>query len=122
MRPAGRLIAGEAEARKLHEIAWLIRGELLGGGTMPAFATPLLRHFAQRLAGWYGLPGAGRLVSECAAQLPALAASAVLEAVEALILFIGRLSLWLDAYVPWEAINGLFPPPASTLHEAGGHP
>lgn len=105
MRPAGRLFAGEAEARKLHEIAWLIRREVLDGGRTPELAAPLLRHFAHRLGGWYGLPEAGALVADAAAHLPALSGRDATEVLEGLILYVGRLSLWLDAYIPWEKVN-----------------
>jgi hypothetical protein len=120
MRPAGQLLAGEAEARKLHEVAWLIRGELLERGTVPDLAAPLLRHFAHRLSGWYGLPDAGRLVAATASHLPSMAGRAAVEAVEGLILFVGRLSLWLDAFIPWDAINGLLHRMASAPRAVGG--
>lgn len=120
LQPAGKLLGGEAEARKLHEVAWLLRREIIARGAVPPLAVSLLDHFAHRLAGWYGLPDAGRLVAECAAGLPALTAPAAVDAVEALILFIGRLSLWLDAYIPWEAINGRFPRHAAHPHLRGG--
>lgn len=120
MRPAGRLLAGEAEARKLHEIAWLIRAEILRDDRPPDVAAPLLRHFAQRLAGWYGLPEAGELVADVAAHLPALTGRAAIEVLEGLILYIGRLSLWIDAAIPWEAINALFHRGAAEPRAAGG--
>ena len=111
MQPAGPLICGEGETRKLHELAWLVRAEILATGRVPAFVGQALEQFAGRLAGWYGLPQAGALVHAVAAALPGMRDDQARELVEGLILYIGRLSLWLDACIPWDGINRL-------LHQA----
>jgi hypothetical protein len=107
MQPAGPLLCGEGETRKLHEFAWLVRAEIMATGMIPGFVSAVLEHYAGRLAGWYALPQAGALVQEVAAALPRMRGDQAREVVEGLILYIGRLSLWLDACIPWDGINAL---------------
>lgn len=105
MRPAGALVYAEAESRKLHETLWLFRGELVREGRLSSLATVILRHFARRFIGWYGLEEAGRLCVQFADDLPLLAPAAALGALEALMIYAGRLNFWLDSYIPWEELN-----------------
>ena len=107
MQPAGALICAEGDTRKLHEFTWLVREEIRTTGTVPEFTGRVLHHWAGRLRGWYGLAAAGALVSEVAAALPAAEAHDAQDLIEGLTLYAGRLSLWLDAYIPWERINRL---------------
>ena len=67
----------------------------------------------RRFTGWYGLEEAGRLCAACANDLPSLAPAAAQGALEALVIYVGRLNFWLDSYIPWEELNALLqtPPP-----------
>jgi hypothetical protein len=107
MQPAGPLICGESETRKLHEFLWLARTEILTAGTASGFVSTVLEHYAGRLGGWYALPQAGALVHQVAAVLPEMRGDQARDIVEGLILYIGRLSLWLDACIPWDEINAM---------------
>ena len=107
MQPAGALICGEGETRKLHEFLWLVRTEILSAGTAPGFVSTVLEHYAGRLGGWYALPQAGALVRQVAAVLPEMRGDQARAIVEGLVLYIGRLSLWLDACIPWDGINAM---------------
>jgi len=107
MRPAGPVLYAEAETRKLHETLWLIRQEARASGVVPSLASTILRHCAGRLRGWYQLGDAAALVDEVAGALPGLPCAQATEVVEALMLYVGRLNLWVDASIPWDGLNRL---------------
>lgn len=105
MRPGGALLYAEAETRKLHEVLWTLRRSMRREGKVPSFGRYILRHFAQRLRGWYGLQHAATLTEaaeEALATLPAQQATIV---VEALAVYMGQLNLWLDSHIPWNTFN-----------------
>lgn len=105
MLPAGPLLMAESEARKLHEILWLVRaGSPVDSGAGLA-AVLALRGAAGRLAGFCGLDDAGATLLEAAAYLESAPEDAA-DVIEELILYAGRLAGWLDARIPWHAVNG----------------
>jgi hypothetical protein len=107
MRPAGVLFYAEAETRKLHEVLWMVRRHLRDAGAVPVFVPSLLLHFANRLGGWCGLTEAATLVEGVAAGLSKAPPEDAVDAVEALIIYAGRLNMWIDACIPWGEVNGL---------------
>ena len=107
MRPIGPLLYAEADTRTLHETLWLIRQEARSTGAVPLFASRVLRHAAGRLRGWYQLSGAAAVLEPAADALPGLSASHAAETIDALMLYVGRLNLWLDLSIPWNEFNRL---------------
>jgi hypothetical protein len=105
MRPAGALMYAEAESRKLHEVLWMLRGHLRRSHDIPEFARTLLDHCVLRLGGWCGLHEAAALIRETVDEIRRLPPERRAEALEALILYVGRLNMWLDALIPWDAVN-----------------
>ena len=105
MRPVGALVYAEAETRKLHELLWLLRGALLTDGQLPSVTPAIIRHFVRRLAGWYGLHDAGRVVSSTLQRLEDGPGTDSLPILDGLILYVGRLNFWLDARIPWDEFN-----------------
>jgi len=111
MRPVGPLLYAEAETRHLHETLWLIRQEARSAGAVPTFASRVLRHAAGRLRGWYQLHRAAAVLEPAADALPGLPASHAAETIDALMLYVGRLNLWLDLSIPWNEFNRLLAGP-----------
>ncbi|HLN14534.1 MAG TPA: DUF3830 family protein [bacterium] len=108
MRPAGPLLYAEGDTRTLQEALWLLRQEARATGAVPPFASRLLRHAAGRLRGWYQLDRAAAVLELAAGALPELPAPHAGEMVDALIVYVGRLNLWLDVSIPWNEFNQAF--------------
>ena len=89
-------------------------------GTVPDFVSAVLEQYAGRLGGWYALPQAGALVHQVATVLPEMRGDQSRDLVEGLILYVGRLSLWLDAYIPWDGINAMLHQMSPVLDAAPG--
>jgi hypothetical protein len=108
MRPAGPVLYAEGDTRTLQEALWLLRQEVRETGAVPRFAARLLRHAAGRLRGWYQLERAAAVVERAADVLPDQPGPDAGETIESLIVYVGRLNLWLDACTPWEELNHAF--------------
>lgn len=106
MLPAGPLLYGEAEARKVQELMWLLRQEARSGRTASVAPTAalLLRGAESRITGLCGLVEAGRFLLDAAAALDERPGDA-LPVIEEVILYAGRLAAWLDLRIPWNGLN-----------------
>lgn len=103
MIPLGPLVYAESETRKLHENLWLLRDGRELRFTAEAGAL-LLRGAAGQLEGFLGL-------HDTAKTLEAMATAIAMEPLDTValldeaILYVGRLSHWLDLYFPWRKLN-----------------
>jgi hypothetical protein len=116
MLPAGPLLNAQGEARKLHEGLWSLRTRAAEAGDRPLHsaiavddfvadaAAVLLRTAEDKLANFYGLHEAGAFAGKIAGHFEAISEDArtVLDEV---IVWVGRLDGWLDACIPWQAVN-----------------
>jgi hypothetical protein len=104
MLPFGPLVFAESETRKLHENLWLLRER--GDARLIAESGALLiRGAANQLSDFLGLhDSAHALIAMADALGDAGVSRAILD--EA-ILFVGRMSHWLDLYFPWQKLNTL---------------
>jgi len=105
MLPYGPLAMAEGEFRKLHELLWRLRDQRFGisAAQRADVVTFLIDAFHARIDGFCGLHGAG-IVLESAKGLFADADIAS-DALEEIILYTGRAAAWLDAFIPWMALN-----------------
>ncbi|MCX7353682.1 MAG: DUF3830 family protein [Alphaproteobacteria bacterium] len=105
MIPLGPLFYAESETRKLHENLWLLRDEREARFKSEAAAL-LLRGAADMLEGFLGLHDTAKGLSTMADAIgkePSDAAALLDE----IILYVGRLSHWLDLYFPWRKLNAV---------------
>lgn len=114
MLPYGPLAMAEGEFRKLHELLWRLRHERFGisAAQRADVIAFLIDAFNARIDGFCGLHGAG-VVLDSAKSLFANDEIAS-DSLEELILYTGRAAAWLDAFIPWMALN------AETLSSLGG--
>lgn len=116
MLPAGPLLNAQGETRKLHETLWSLRARAAQAEEKPLHsanvvddfvadaAAVLLRTAEDKLANFYGLHDMGGFAGRIAAHFEAVSEDArtVLDEV---IVWVGRLDGWLDACIPWQAVN-----------------
>lgn len=105
MIPLGPLFYAESETRKLHENLWLLRDERETRFKSEAAAL-LLRGAADMLEGFLGLHDTAKglaTLADAIGQEPSDAAAILDET----ILYVGRLSHWLDLYFPWRKLNAV---------------
>ncbi|ATN35994.1 hypothetical protein ACO34A_19495 [Rhizobium sp. ACO-34A] len=105
MLPYGPLAMAEGEFRKLHELIWRLRDNRYGVSTAQRGETAafLIDAFNARIDGFCGLHGCGKVLEQ-AGKLMANPATAE-QAIEETVLYTGRAAAWLDAYIPWNALN-----------------
>ena len=108
MRPGGPLLYAEADSRTTQEILWQAWRAAGREGAVPPFVAQIQRHVAQRLRGWYGLPQSAGVLDAAADALAVMAAPDGRALIEALLIYVGRLNLWLDAAIPWNELNRVF--------------
>lgn len=105
MIPLGPLFYAESETRKLHENLWLLRDEREMRFKSEAAAL-LLRGAADMLEGFLGLHDTAKglsILADAVGKEPS-DTSALLDEI---ILYVGRLSHWLDLYFPWRKLNAV---------------
>jgi hypothetical protein len=105
MIPLGPLFYAESETRKLHENLWLLRDEREARFKSGAAAL-LLRGAAGMLEGFLGLHDTAKglaVMADAIGQEPTDTSALLDEA----ILYVGRLSHWLDLYFPWRKLNAV---------------
>lgn len=131
MLPAGPLLNAQGESRKLHEGLWAIRMRAVEAVDKPLHssrnvddfvadaASVLLRTAQDRLANFCGLHDAGGFAGQMAAHFEDTTEDArtVLDEV---IVWAGRLDGWLDACLPWQAINAAVEQASESLADDGG--
>lgn len=105
MLPYGPLAMAEGELRKLHELLWRLRSGAYGISTdrRAEVAGFLIDAFNARIDGFCALHGCGAVLDD-AKPLLSDAATAP-QGLEELILYTGRAAAWLDAHIPWNALN-----------------
>jgi hypothetical protein len=105
MLPYGPLAMAEGELRKLHELLWRLRSDAFGisadrRGDVACF---LIDAFNARIDGFCALHGCGAVLDDAKPLLKDAVTAP--QALEELILYTGRAAAWLDAYIPWNALN-----------------
>jgi len=105
MLPYGPLAMAEGEFRKLHELLWRLRDQKygIGNGDRAKVIAFLIDAFNARIDGFCGLHAAGSVLESAKSLLAD--ADAVADVLDELILYTGRAAAWLDAYIPWNALN-----------------
>lgn len=105
MIPLGPLFYAESETRKLHENLWLLRDER-GARFKSEAAALLLRGAADMLDGFLGMHDTAKGLTTMADAIGKEPSdtSALLDEI---ILYVGRLSHWLDLYFPWQKLNAV---------------
>lgn len=105
MLPYGPLAMAEGELRKLHELLWRLRddGHGIEASDRSKVVAFLIDAFNARIDGFCGLHDIGALLEQAKSLL--VEPDAVGDVVEELILYTGRAAAWLDAYIPWNALN-----------------
>lgn len=104
MLPFGPLVFAESETRKLHENLWLLR-ETGDARLIRESGALLIRGAAGQLSDFLGLRDSAGALSAMADAL--MRAAEPHEILDEAILFVGRLSHWLDLYFPWQKLNVL---------------
>jgi len=105
MIPLGPLFYAESETRKLHENLWLLRDER-GARFKSEAAALLLRGAADMLDGFLSMHDTAKGLTTMADAIGKEPSdtSALLDEI---ILYVGRLSHWLDLYFPWRKLNAV---------------
>jgi len=111
MHPAGPTLYAEAETRLMTELLYTFYAAFQAGSlaapAVQASLEPILAYFSERLAGWYGLKEAASMVEHTRRQISASDSDQLDQALQELILYAGRLNLWIDLLIPWNDINDL---------------
>jgi len=113
LQPAGKIIYAECDARILHEFLWDVRMMLYEKDTnyncAKQFTMVLLKYFQKKFSGLYFLKSVANVIklvmegiNECKES------TEFLEFVDEFILYIGRISMWLDLLIPWHYLNQTF--------------
>jgi len=105
MLPYGPLAMAEGEFRKLHELLWRLRSETYGISTSgrESVVRFLIEAFNTRIDGFCALHECGKVLDDARNLFsdPETAS----DALEELVLYTGRAAAWLDAFIPWHALN-----------------
>jgi hypothetical protein len=105
MLPYGPLAMAEGEFRKLHELIWRLRTDAYGvtKAERAKTAAYLIDAFNARIDGFTALHECGAVLEFTKALLTDDSISDAV--IEELVLYTGRAAAWLDAYIPWNALN-----------------
>ncbi|MBT6119549.1 MAG: hypothetical protein HOH66_16930 [Rhodospirillaceae bacterium] len=131
MLPAGPLLNAQGETRKLHEALWALRERASAAGDKPLHsaiavddfvadaAAVLLRTAEDKLANFYGLHDAGGFAGRIADHFEETSEDAR-TMLDEVIVWVGRLDGWLDACIPWQAVNAAVERASDALVGDGG--
>lgn len=105
--PAGPILSASGDALKLIGVLWEFRKLLVEKGHFdPLSFNAVIGHFQEILGGWYGLRETASAISTYSQRITS--GENRRADLEEMILFAGRLSMWIDSLIPWEAINNQF--------------
>lgn len=105
--PSGPIISACGDALKLTGVLWEIRRLLIEEGHFDGKTfRAVTGHFQDVIGGWYGLKKTASAIDSYSRSV----SSGVnrLADLDEMILFSGRLHMWIDSLIPWEAINEQF--------------
>ena len=112
-RPAGPVIYAEGETRTLHELLFAcydagVRNEV-SLSCVKKFTRILLQFYGGKLKNWYGLVDIATLLEKIESNLDNVEQMEdFLNLIKELLLFVGRINMWLDLLIPWEDLNKVF--------------
>ena len=112
-RPAGPVIYAEGETRTLHELLFAcydagVRNEV-SLSCVKKFTRILLQFYGGKLKKWYGLVDIATLLEKIESNLDNVEQMEdFLNLIKELLLFVGRINMWLDLLIPWEDLNKVF--------------
>ena len=110
LQPAGHILCVESETRILHDILWTLYQAVLKNSDALTWTKPatveLLTHFSKRMWGWYQLEEASKYIAS-ARDLAGNANTAAeyLAVMEEVMLYVGRVNMWVDLLIPWYDVN-----------------
>jgi hypothetical protein len=111
MQPAGVILYAEAEIRGLTELLWVFHDSLERGDleevACRAMLGRILEHYAERLGGWYCLPAAASFALAAKQVMKGTEGDELLGTLQEIMLYMSRISLWLDLLIPWNDVNEL---------------
>ena len=105
--PSGPIISACGDALKLTGVLWEIRRLLIEEGHFDGKTfRAVTGHFQDVIGGWYGLRKSASAINAYTRSV--CSGKNRLANLEEMILFSGKLHMWIDSLIPWEMINELF--------------
>ena len=108
--PAGIILYAESDTRNFHEILWEIYNRVskgkVKGSELKFMLLTLLDYYERKMSGWYHLNEIASVLANARKIIEnATTLEEYIEVVRELMLYIGRISMWLDLLIPWYEIN-----------------
>lgn len=105
--PSGPIVSACGDALKLTGVLWEIRRLLIEKGHFDEMTfMAVTGHFQDVIGGWYGLRKISSAIDAYTRRV--CSGDSRLADLEEMILFSGRLHMWIDSLIPWETINEQF--------------
>jgi len=103
----------ESETRQLVDFLYCLRGaakkEEVTLESVKAITKLVLEFYAEKFAGWYRMTDTVRLFKDAVSALGQMVDKTEYNALlEELLLYIGRLNLWIEVKIPWHEIIGTY--------------
>lgn len=105
--PAGPIVSGCGDALKLIGVLWEVRKLFNKTGHFDeATFKAVTGHFIEVIGGWYGLKETAEALGLYVQHI--CKSQEKQTGLDEMILFAGRLHMWIDALIPWEEVNEVF--------------
>ena len=113
MQPAGTILYAESDTRILHELLWELRLMAYENKSdldyVINFTLRVLQYFRKKLEGLYFLANTAKIIENVETWLPKCENfEEYIKLMDELILYIGRINMWIDLLIPWYHINENF--------------
>jgi hypothetical protein len=110
MRPAGPVIYAEMDSHVFHEYLSAMNEQISTGvtdfSTFKEHLINFLDNFYKKMNGWYQLKQTAEVIESYHQRLKETNKMEHIKMlIENLILFVGRINLWIDALIPWNEFN-----------------
>lgn len=119
--PAGNLLFAESCTRDYAELIWVFREQIVNDKfSDQAARKPLqiiLENLSLNLGGFYMLKEGASLVDEVISEIENCSKGEMIDLLDELRVYLSRLELWLDMYIPWYETNEIIRANTSALLE-----
>ena len=110
MQPLGSIVYAESETRNLQQLLWvfknLLKEKQITINNLKNSLKAFLEHFSVTIGGWCSLTDTSALLKDTSELISKLETSEDLDdIIDELMLYIGRVNMWLDLLIPWDDLN-----------------
>lgn len=111
--PAAAIIYSEGETRNLHELLWILHcaahERRISLSSLKDFTSALLSHYHKKLDGWYDLKNLAAALKKSQDIMNHIKnREEYLSVLKELMLYVGRINMWIDLLIPWHEVNKIF--------------